>query len=107
MRTYSYLVPWLFLYLTTHAAPLDGVLLLERTSSLVKRAPKDAGIGVELEVRSMELKNEHATRVTPEDKASVKGATLISGDGKKKGNTCHKYWDLTAEHTGVEGDNSE
>jgi hypothetical protein len=73
----------------------------------VKRAPEDAGIGVKLEVRAFKLKNEYGKAVTPEEMASVKGATLISGDSKKKGTTCKNYWDLTAEFTGVEEQSSK
>jgi hypothetical protein len=93
MRAYAYLVIWLLFHFAAHGAPTD----------LVKREPKDAGIGVELEVRIFVLTNEGAKDVTDEQIAAVKGSTLVPANSEKKGTTCKTFWDLTAEIGGADG----
>jgi hypothetical protein len=103
MRAYAYLVIWLLFHFAAHGAPTDLVSPSKRTSALVKREPKDAGIGVELEVRIFVLTNEGAKDVTDEQIAAVKGSTLVPANSEKKGTTCKTFWDLTAEIGGADG----
>jgi len=106
MRSYAYIVPWLVSYFVSSAAPTDGSTLSVRASSFVKRAPKDAGIGVELEVRNFVLSNEDPRAKNADDKmkAAIKGSTLISADKPSDmSKTCTPFWDLTAESLGIKG----
>jgi hypothetical protein len=106
MRAYAYIVPWLVSHFAALAAPTDGATLVGRASSFVKRAPKDAGIGVELEVRNFVLSNEDPRAKNADDKmkAAIKGSTLLSVDLPiDMSKTCAPFWDLTAESLGTEG----
>lgn len=97
MRSYAYIVPCFLFYFAASAAPTE-------ISSFVKREPKEAGIGVELEVRKFVLANEDPRAKTVDDKmkAAVKGSTLISADPTHQGTTCKQFWDLTAESCGIQ-----
>ena len=102
MRAYTYIVPWIISYFAAHAAPTDGVSLHERSSTHVKRAPKPAGIGVELEVRNFEMTNNdpRVNSASAEAKAAVKGADIFTLDYSIV-HTCGKNWALTAEPAGA------
>jgi len=102
MRAYAYIVPWIISHLAAHAAPTDGVSLYERSSTHIKRAPKPAGIGVELEVRNFEMTNNgpKINSASAEAKAAVKGANLFTLDYSIV-HTCGNNWALTAEPAGA------
>jgi hypothetical protein len=106
MHIYTYILLWFVSNLAAYAASINGASLANGVSQLMKRAPKEAGIGVEIEDRQFRLANNdpRANNADEKMRTAVKGSTLINAEGNRDlSTTCARYWDLTAEYQGVEG----